>query len=227
MNDSPRTLTRKQVRELDRRAIEEFGIPGLVLMENAGRGVADLLCQLGVDGPVVICCGKGNNAGDGLVLARHLQLREVEFSLWTWFAANEWRGDAAANLAICKAAGIELRAAQDDEWHDGFSKSVTNADWVVDAMLGTGASGAPRSPLDTVIDVLNRSAAKKLAIDVSSGLDCDTGEVATVAFRADHTCTFVAPKPGLVVAGSKEYVGELHVADIGAPRVLVEAMLEG
>lgn len=227
MTSSPRTLTREQVRELDRLAIEEFGLPGMVLMENAGRGVADLLCRLGINGQVVICCGKGNNGGDGLVLARHLQLRGIPFSLWSWFEQSQWRGDAATNLEICIAAGIEINWAIEDGWRETFASSTNDADWVVDALLGTGASGAPRTPLDVAIELMNASPARKLAVDVPSGLDCDSGESTAVAFRADHTCTFVAAKPGLVVPAAKSFVGELHVADIGAPRVLVESMFEG
>lgn len=219
-----RTLTRSQVRELDRRAIEEFGIPGIVLMENAGRGVADLLCQLGISGRVVICCGKGNNAGDGLVIARHLQLRGYAVDVWTWSDPGTWSGDAAINVSICQSAGIALTEASED-WPSVFAKALQSAGWVVDALLGTGATGAPRDPLGRVIQMMNASPAKKMAVDVPSGLDCDTGIAEGDVFRAGHTCTFVAPKPGMILPEAKSATGELHVADIGAPRVLVDEML--
>src|SRR5262245_44871408 len=109
-------LTRQQVRELDRRAIEEFGVPGIVLMENAGRGVVETICRLGLPGPVAVCCGKGNNAGDGLVIARHLENRGYGVQVLLWAVQGELPPDAAANLRIVQASGVSLEVLAADHW---------------------------------------------------------------------------------------------------------------
>ncbi len=217
-------LTRQQVRELDRRAIEEFGVPGIVLMENAGRGVAETICQLGLPGPVVICCGKGNNAGDGLVIARHLENRGYGVHVLLWAAPEELPPDAATNLRIVQTSGIPLDVLGADHWQSVLEEALATAGTLVDALLGTGARGEPRPPLDAVIGRMNASGRPIVAVDLPSGLDCDTGEAATHTIRAGHTCTFVAPKPGLVLASAAPYVGRLHVIDIGAPRKLLASV---
>jgi NAD(P)H-hydrate epimerase len=220
------TLTRQQVRELDRRAIEEFGVPGVVLMENAGRGVADTLAGLGARGPVAVCCGKGNNGGDGFVIARHLDLRGIEVRLLVWANRDEITGDAATNLHIVEKSALPLTFFAGDDAAQ-VDRQLDSMEWIVDALLGTGATGEPRPPLDAVIDRLNAHSARKLAVDVPSGLDCDTGQAARHTIRASHTCTFVAAKPGFFAPGAERYTGQLHVLDIGAPRRLVEELLSG
>jgi NAD(P)H-hydrate epimerase len=219
------TLSRAAVREVDRRAIEQYGIAGLVLMENAGRGTTDVLCELGIDGPVVICCGKGNNAGDGFVIARHLDLRGYEPRILLWANPSDLQGGAATNYAVAVKSGLAIEVF--DQQHDAqkLEKALSGATWIVDALLGTGALGEPRPPLDAVIEQLNAHPAPILAVDLPSGLDCDTGVAAAHTIRAQHTCTFVAAKPGLIADGAGQYVGALHVLDIGAPRVLVEELL--
>ncbi len=217
-------LTREQVRELDRRAIEEFGVPGIVLMENAGRGVAETICQLGLSGPVAICCGKGNNAGDGLVIARHLENRGYVVRVLLWAAPDELPPDASTNYRIVKASGMPLDVLPADDCRSILEEALAAAGTVVDALLGTGARGEPRPPLDDVIDQMNASGRPMVAVDLPSGLDCDTGEPARHTIRADHTCTFVAAKPGLLAAAAAPYVGQLHVIDIGAPRRLLASV---
>jgi NAD(P)H-hydrate epimerase len=218
-------LTRYWAQKIDERAVDEFDMVGLVLMENAGRGCADLLDRLGIDGTVVICCGKGNNAGDGLVMARHLDLRGYRVKVLLWCAPESLRGDASRNYEIARRAELPLVACparSDAAWLRG---ELGDADWIVDALLGTGSRGEPRPPLDAVIDVLNDHPARKLAVDLPSGLDCDTGEPASHVFRADHTATFVAPKAGFRSAAARPLLGTVHVLDIGAPRLLVQEIL--
>jgi NAD(P)H-hydrate epimerase len=215
-------LTRQQVRELDQRAIDQYKIPGIVLMENAGRGCVDTLCSIGIAGPVVICCGTGNNAGDGLVMARHLNLRGFVVKLIFWTDPDQLQGDAASNLAMVQAAELPLHICRDATSDPLVEQWLQQADWIVDAVLGTGARGEPRAPFDQVLEQLNRQPAKKLAVDVPSGLDCDSGHPAPHTFRADHTCTFVAAKPGLFAAAARSHVGQIHVLDIGAPPKLLE-----
>ena len=219
MQSSARLLTRDQVRRVDQIAIRDWGMSGLVLMENAGRGVADTLCQLGVGGgTVVIACAKGNNGGDGFVVARHLNLRDYPVEIALCCDPSELRGDAAENYAILMKTDVPIHQFNLVSLDDVLSP----AEWIVDALLGTGASGSPRWPLDKVISKLNACQAKRLAIDLPSGLDCDTGQASDLTFRADHTCTFVAAKPGLVADTSHPYVGDLHVLDIGVPWKLVQ-----
>lgn len=217
-------LARDQVRRLDQLAMTDYGMSGLVLMENAGRGTTDVLCALGVDGPVVICCGRGNNAGDGFVIARHLDIRGHAARVILLSDPSELAGDAATNFAILRKTDVPVDVfAGADDW-DRLQTHLDEAAWIVDALLGTGARGEPRPPLDEAIDRINAAPARRLAVDLPSGLDCDTGQAARHAFRADHTCTFAALKPGLMRPEAKPYVGRIHLVDIGVPRSLIERM---
>lgn len=214
-------LTREQARDVDRRAIRELGISGLVLMENAGRGCADLLCSLGIVGRVAIACGRGNNGGDGFVIARHLALRGHAVELLTWGDEAGFSDDAEVNRRIARNLGMSFRnwpletdaACLTDE----LERQLSGADWVVDALLGTGVRGNPRRPFDVVIERLNACSARKLAVDIPSGLDCDTGLPGTPTFRADHTATFVGAKVGFANPEAARWLGQLHVLDIGIP----------
>jgi NAD(P)H-hydrate epimerase len=208
-------LNREQSRKIDRRAIEEFGIPSIVLMENAGRGAVDVVEQIGIDGPVDILCGKGNNAGDGFVIARHLDLRGHKCRVLLLSPPDELRGDAAINFTILAKTGVsvvEFGAAT-----LAALVADTDADWIVDALLGTGAQGDPRPPLSLAVDWMNGQKAKRLAVDIPSGLDCDTGQPSTHTVRADHTCTFAAMKTGFLQPSARPYTGTVHVCDIGVP----------
>lgn len=215
-------FTREQSRLVDKLAIEEFGFCGLVLMENAGRGVADVLCRLGIAGPVVICCGKGNNAGDGFVIARHLDLRGHQARVLLWADPEELSGDAAANYRLLGKTDVPIDWLNTTDAPERLARILDGAGWIVDALLGTGAHGEPRPPLDAVIDRINASSAPKLAVDLPSGLDCDTGQPARHTIRADETCTFVAAKVGFSSPAAAPCLGRLHVLDIGVPRKLIE-----
>jgi NAD(P)H-hydrate epimerase len=210
-------LTREQSRQVDRIAIDDYGIAGLVLMENAGRGVVDVLTALGIDGPVLILCGGGNNGGDGFVIARHLAIRGAECRVVTLVPEEKLTGDALTNFHILQKGDVPIV---------DFTDVDTDAAWIVDAMLGTGARGEPRPPLPTAIDWMNAQPAKKMAIDVPSGLDCDTGQPATHTVRADHTCTFVARKQGFAAPGASEFTGQVHVVEIGTPPRLLRELVK-
>jgi NAD(P)H-hydrate epimerase len=217
----PPFLSREQVRALDRRAIEEYGVPGVVLMENAGRGAAEVLLRLGVQGPVVVCCGKGNNGGDGFVIARHLDNRGVAVRVVYFGKPQDLAGEAAVNFEIVRRSGLPLTVIP----APGPVLDLDDAEWVVDALLGTGATGPARPPLEQVIAAINNSKAKVLAVDLPSGLDCDTGLPLGPCVRALHTVTFVAQKTGFAKPAAREWTGQIHVVDIGAPRALVQALL--
>jgi len=217
----PPVLTRQQVRQLDRLAIERYGILGLVLMENAGRGATDYLCRLGVGGKVVVCCGKGNNAGDGFVIARHLELRGYEVETLVFALAESLAGDARTNLDILLRAGARISFLGETSPLGPMLERFAGAAWLIDALLGTGTVGEPRAPFDTVIAAMNDTPARRYAIDLPSGLDCDTGQPAGHTVRADYTCTFAAMKPGFAVPGASQYTGEVFVTDIGVPNSLL------
>jgi len=214
-------LTRTQVRELDRRAIEEFGVPGVVLMENAGRGAADLLMKLNSERKsVIVLCGKGNNGGDGYVIARHLDNHGWPVAVWSLAPAEELRGDAAMNAKIVQESGIAVLPAHGDV--DAMVARLRSfSGWLVDALFGTGFAGALIYPYDRVVDSINASRAQILAVDIPSGLDCDTGVPLGSAVRAHHTVTFVAAKAGFANSTASAYLGQVHVVDIGAPRKLL------
>lgn len=226
----PLILSRDQVRQFDRRAIAEYGLPGVVLMENAGRGVADLISTLQPRGSVVILCGQGNNGGDGFVIARHLELRGYSVRVLAWLkeraqppgdgsaSAIQALGDAELNLRVLERAGSSLRRMTDASLGDELS----DASLIVDALLGTGAQGEPREPLSSVIEAANASGLPIVAVDLPSGMDCDTGKPARHTIRAAHTCTFVALKRGFLQPQAASYLGTVHVLDIGAPRKLLD-----
>lgn len=220
-------LSCRQSRLVDQLAIDEYGMFGIVLMENAGRGCADTLCRIGIDGPVVICCGRGNNGGDGFVMARHLDLRNRQVRLLLWCEPHQLQGDAAHNFNILRKSEVPIVLCGGRSQADWLNQQLDGADWIVDALLGTGSQGDPRPPLDQVIDALNKYPARKLAIDLPSGLDCNTGRSSRHTFRADHTCTFVASKLGFQNESARPFLGQVHVLDIGAPRILVEQVLGG
>jgi NAD(P)H-hydrate epimerase len=225
MSADARGLTREQVREVDRRAIEDYGLPGLVLMENAGRGAAELLLSRGKLGPVVICCGKGNNGGDGLVMARHLDLAGCDVHVLLACDPTEFSGDARINYEIVRRSGIRLTEASRNP--PAVAEALHAADWIVDALLGTGAAGEVRGPYASVIEQINGAERRVLAVDLPSGLDCDTGRPLGPCVRATLTATFVARKVGFDLPEAAVYLGEVHVIGIGAPAKLPAECCEG
>lgn len=214
MNDCP--LTREQARGVDRRAIDQLGFPGPVLMENAGRGCVDLLERLGVAGPVLVLCGKGNNGGDGFVIARHLAIRGVEARVALTDDPAGLAGDALTAYRMLQACDVQEQVLSGPV-EPVLDQLAAGCDWIVDAVLGTGAKGDPRPPADAVIRWANEQPVRRMAIDLPSGLDCDTGQPGEPTFRADFTCTFVAPKIGFDQPTAKPLLGEVHTVSIGLP----------
>jgi hydroxyethylthiazole kinase-like uncharacterized protein yjeF len=196
-------------RSLDEWAIGQLGIAGIELMERAGTGLAELVAEWAPSGRVVIVCGKGNNGGDGLVAARILRARGRELDVALLGSADEFKGDARVNVE--RLPGAPPRA---------FDESVLDgAAAIVDAIFGTGFSGAPRAPAAAAIEAINRAGerSKVIACDVPSGVDASTGEIAGVAVRAAATATFHAAKPGLWINPGKAHAGIVGVVDIGIP----------
>ena len=222
-------LTREEVRALDRRAIQQWGWSSLVLMENAGRGVVDVLFDVdpalqGTQDPeaVTIVCGKGNNGGDGFVIARHLAIRGVGCRVFLAVPEGEIGGDARANLELLQRSGIPIAAwSEEIPSKSSATSQPARGRWLIDGLLGTGSHGSPRPPYDAIIHWMNAQSCQKLALDVPSGLDCDTGEAAEPTFRADHTCTFAALKVGFEQPASRAWTGAVHVVSIGIPPALL------
>ena len=222
---SLRSLARDEVRDIDRRAIEDIGVPGTVLMENAGRGTADLIEGLGIKGPVVIVAGRGNNGGDGFVVARHLDCHGYAVRVLLIAESSELHGEAAINWRIVKNSGIACQELGNAPEMAAVESAVSEAAWTVDGLLGTGTRGEIQDPVRSVIQCLTKSAERILSIDLPSGLDCETGKPLGPCINAQHTATFVARKKGFDAPGACQYTGEVHVIDIGVPRTLLEQYL--
>ncbi len=194
------------MRATDRWAIEDRGIPSLQLMERAGEGLAALLWEVAPSGPVAVVCGKGNNGGDGLVVARLLHRGGRTVRVLLVPPPQELQGDAAENLRALPVATEPFAA----ERLEGVAV-------IVDAVLGTGVSGPPREPVASVLAAMEAADAPVVAADVPSGVDASSGEVAGVAVHALATATFGAMKPGLWINPGKGYAGRVEVVDIGSP----------
>jgi NAD(P)H-hydrate epimerase len=220
----PMFLTREEARELDRRATAEYGVPGIVLMENAGRGMAELHLSLGARGPVVVCCGPGNNGGDGFVIARHLDNAAVPVRVLFFGKPERLPGDAAVNHGILSKSGAPLKVYPDGPEEGTLTAELDGAEWLVDALFGSGLKGPLRPPFDRVVAAINASRARVFAVDIPSGLDCDTGRPMGATVRAHHTATVVAPKKGFAEPAAREWLGEVHVVGMGAPRRLLEGL---
>lgn len=227
-------MTRDQVRGVDRLAIQTLGISGVVLMENAGRNAAATILELlrlkhHVDpaaARVVILCGGGNNGGDGYVIARHLHNARVSVIVHPVIDPAQLTGDAAINYAICQRIGLDIVPILDADSLAAAARLWPQAHVVVDALLGTGFTGVVRPHLVSAIDCCNRlSGPTVVAVDVPSGLDCDTGKPSNATIRADVTVTFVANKVGFTRPDAQPWVGEVVVADIGTPPELIQTVL--
>ena len=224
-----RPLTREEVRGIDARAFDEFKMPTIVLMENAGRGAAEWLrARLGGgqnQGRVVIACGPGNNGGDGGVVARHLDAWGFNV-LIAWFGdPTRLKGDAAIQRDILERSEIARVVVKPDASPEAIEALWPASDWLVDALLGTGLTRPVEGLLARAIASLNRSERPILALDLPSGLDADSGQPLGEAVHATATATFVAPKLGFASDGAETYTGEVVVVDIGVPRALLKPYL--
>lgn len=217
----------RSIRSVDRRAVLKYGIKGLVLMENAGRGVAEVVArELAAFSParkrVVIITGKGNNGGDGFVAARHLKNSGVDATVAALAAPDALKGDARINaVAWSKMGGtvVSIKSAADLKRR---SSLLAHSSVVVDALFGTGLSTPVRGPYAGVIDLVNSLGKKVVSIDIPSGIDSTTGAVLGTAVRATVTATMAAPKLGMYLYPGREYCGRIEVVDIGCPRALIE-----
>ncbi|MBN2058319.1 MAG: NAD(P)H-hydrate epimerase [Candidatus Saganbacteria bacterium] len=208
-----KTISVKQAQKFDQDAQKKLGIPSVILMENAGRGVAEEALRLiKGSGPVVIVCGTGNNGGDGLVAARHLLNAGLRVEVMIVGKLSKLKPDPKTNYAILKrigAAGPACRQA-------GFTRRLPQrASLIIDALFGLGLNADIREPYASIIDRINDHKAPVLSVDVPSGLDADTGRRLGRAVKAKRTVTFVAAKKGFFKSDGPKYCGRIVVRDIG------------
>jgi hydroxyethylthiazole kinase-like uncharacterized protein yjeF len=230
-------LSRRAGRELDRAASTELGIPSIVLMENAAIGIAAAARGLvrDVDRPgAIVLCGRGNNGGDGLAVARHLRIAGWRIGIVLAAPPSAYAGDAAVNLLICQRSGLPVHEATEADPNAAVDRAIERLgppDLLVDALLGTGATGAVRGPVAGLIHAINQRRGgdlRVLAVDLPSGMDADTGEPLGVSdgaepaiVRADLTVTMVGLKPGFLSLAAQEFLGDITVVGIGVPPELV------
>lgn len=214
--DKCSVMTRTEVRAVDVWAIESLGITGVVLMENAGSGCADIIAErLGGTGGKRVCifCGGGNNGGDGYVIARHLHNAGCSVKVVICADREKIKGDALENLRIIEKMQLDIETV--DMSGESVVRAAADCDIVVDALLGTGLSGRLRDNYIELIESINSLGVEIIAVDIPSGLDCDEGVPLGAAIKAAATVTFVAVKKGFTKQAAREYTGDVYVVSIG------------
>lgn len=218
-------LKSDEMRKVDENAIAD-GFSDLLMMENAGRGAAELLgSELHHQEKILVFAGKGNNGGDGLVIARHLNNWGYPVHIIIIGSENQLSGSTKANHDICRVKGIKITYIEkknDNKSIDIIKNCLLDADVVVDAMLGTGVSGEVRKPYSTIIKLINESDKMVFAVDIPSGVDGDNGKILGKAVAADFTATMAYPKLGMMVYPGREYCGHVNVIDLGVPESYAE-----
>lgn len=213
-----RVVSVSQMRELDRRAMEDCGIPSLLLMENAGRGVAELITRSWKGGRVTVFAGKGHNGGDGLVAARHLYNRGFEVQIFLFTDPVSLKGDPALHYKIVSRMRIPLRVFQEGTKASAIAVLLERTDIVVDALLGVGLKAPLLGVYAEAVAAINQMAKPVVAIDIPSGLDGDSGEVRGIAVKAAITATLGFAKQGLFQGRGPDYAGRIRVVDISLPK---------
>ena len=222
-----RILTAAQMREADRFTIEEIGIPSLVLMENAGRQVVaaiEAAYEAQLNGRIAVLCGRGNNGGDGFVVARTLMQRGVDCAVFVIGAVADVRGDARVNLDILGRLGVTVVEINDEQtWELHFSE-ISQCTLIVDAIFGTGLKQALGGMLETVVADINASGIPIVAIDLPSGLSADTPHLIGDCIDASMTVTLAAPKLPLILPPGEAHAGDVVIADIGIPGDVIDGL---
>lgn len=225
-----RILTADAMREVDRSAIEDLGLPGLVLMENAALGVVDAIGEaggtIGEATSAAVFCGPGNNGGDGCAIARHLAVRGWEVRIFLVLGKSEPAGDAGVQLAVCRRMGLPVDEVRDSAGVRAALEAARGYDLAIDALFGTGLGRALEGVFAEMVDGINELPVPRVAVDLPSGLDASRHELLGPCVQADLTVTFAAPKVAHVLPPAAEAVGELVVADLGIPPRLVDEVEE-
>ncbi len=220
-----KVATAEEMMELDRKAIEAYRIPGIVLMENAGRGAAEVISKTFPDlhkKKIAIIAGKGNNGGDGFVIARYLLNNGIPVKVYLLTDPKGLRGDAETNFNVFHRMKGEVISVPSSKEYIKVKRDLERFDILVDGIFGTGLDAEVRGYYREVIDHLNTLQKPMVAVDIPSGLDADTGKPLGAAIRASLTITFGLPKIGHLIPPGIDYVGEVKVIDIGIPKRLVE-----
>lgn len=219
-----KVVTNQQMKEIDRKAIEEYGISGLTLMENAGlrifQNLKDIYPNLRLQ-KIIIFAGSGNNGGDGFVVARHLFNYGTKVKVLLLSPFNKIKGEARANLTIIDKMGIELIEVETVKQEE-IQESIQNSDLIIDAILGTGLQGRLTGSQAKITDLINIADKEVVAVDVPSGLNADTGKIEGPCVKATHTITLALPKIGLLLYPGASYAGKITVEDIGIPSHLLK-----
>ncbi|MFH1782616.1 MAG: NAD(P)H-hydrate epimerase [Candidatus Omnitrophota bacterium] len=207
-----KSITVQEMKDLDRRAIGYFGIPSIVLMENAGRcvsAVTEQLLGMALGKKIAIFCGTGNNGGDGFVAARCLKQAGADVKVYIVGERYKIEGDSSLNLSILEKLGVMTTEIS--------SSIVLRGDLVIDSIFGIGLIGEVKEPAKSIIESFNKLKIPIISVDVPSGLDADTGEILGVAVRATKTVTMQFPKKGFYINNGPVHTGEVVVVDIGIP----------
>src|SRR5688572_24950678 len=222
-----RILNAAQMREADRATIEDIGIPSLVLMENAGRQVVSAIetaYESQLEGRVGVLCGRGNNGGDGFVVARTLVQRGIDAAVFLIGSVGDVRGDARLNLDILGRLGVTVVEIGDEQtWELHFSE-ISHCSLIVDAMFGTGLKAPLAGMMETVVADVNTSGIPIVSIDLPSGLSADTPQLIGDCVDASMTVTLAAPKLPLVLPPGEAHAGDVVIADIGIPYEVIDGV---
>ena len=212
------------MREIDKCAIEKFGIPAIILMENAGQMASQVALDMlskSKKRKVICICGRGNNGGDGFVCARHLINNSVDTDIFILGNPRRLKGVARINYKILEKMGKRIKILKDKDGFSFFKSEMKKAQLLIDAIFGIGLSGEVKEPHRSIINVMNKSKKPILAIDAPSGLDATEGKVLGACVKATKTVTFAFPKTGFVRNDGPLYIGELITVDISIPKLLL------
>lgn len=212
-----RVVKAEEMRNLDRETIEVLGIPGIVLMENAARGVTEVIYREVEGNSTVVICGKGNNGGDGLAIARNLYNLGYDVEVVLTAEISELKGDARTNAEVLSKLPVPVHVVKEEERLIEVYNLVKEADFVVDAIFGTGLSKPAEGFYAELIEIVNRGAKRVVSVDIPSGLSSDTGEVIGPHISADYTVTFAFPKVAHVMPPACYHIGKLFIVDISIP----------
>jgi NAD(P)H-hydrate epimerase len=212
------------MREIDRKAIEEYGVPSLDLMERAGSGAAHVVAGTGIEtgAHVVAICGKGNNGGDGFVLARYLQEWGARITCWVIGERDELSSDTLRNLVHAEDSGVKVRPFRPGRSEGEVSEDLDNCTCAIDALLGTGSKGRLRDPIRRLARLLNESDTRVYSLDMPTGMNADSGAVDFDCVRSTMTVTFGFPKRGLYAMPGRDLCGDITVVDLGYPEESIE-----
>jgi NAD(P)H-hydrate epimerase len=214
-----------QMKQIDTKSINKYGIPGIVLMENAAISVVNETKTFLGDlehRSIIVFCGKGNNGGDGYAIARHLFNNRANVLVIMISSKEEINGDALINLEIIEKLGVKIIYAQDKSYLEGIAASLYLCDLVIDAIFGTGIRGSIKGISKRIIELINSSGSNVISVDIPSGVNGDTGLISDVCIKADITVTFGLPKIGTICYPGAEYCGKLVVADISIPQNVID-----